>query len=117
MPVALAWHLHMYDRQLKLPLGVGDSLLFAAGAFCATGALQLGAVLATFITAAILGDALNYTIGHSLGASSAGLVTAACCVSAVSPNLSPRAAPTRMRASKKFQSACPSLGLCQGSCL
>ena len=46
----------------------GDSLLFAAGAFCASGALQLGAVMATFITAAILGDAVNYTIGHTVGA-------------------------------------------------
>ena len=45
----------------------GDSLLFAAGAFCASGALQLGAVMSTFITAAILGDAVNYTIGHSIG--------------------------------------------------
>ena len=48
----------------------GDSLLFAAGAFAALGSLNLGAVCAVFISAAIIGDAVNYAIGNYLGGSS-----------------------------------------------
>lgn len=47
----------------------GDSLLFAAGAFAALGSLHLGAVCAVFISAAIIGDAVNYAIGNYLGVS------------------------------------------------
>ena len=45
----------------------GDSLLFAAGAMAATGALDpwLTAILLT--TAAIAGDAVNYSVGRFIG--------------------------------------------------
>ena len=45
----------------------GDSLLFAAGAFAALGSLNVWAVSGVFITAAILGDAVNYAVGNYLG--------------------------------------------------
>jgi membrane-associated protein len=53
----------------------GDILLFTAGAFCAgvqndvgqTAELNLGITLFLLTIAAILGDALNYYIGKSLG--------------------------------------------------
>lgn len=45
----------------------GDSLLFAAGAFAALGSLNVWALLGIFITAAILGDAVNYAIGNFAG--------------------------------------------------
>jgi membrane-associated protein len=50
------------------PFLPGDSLLFAAGAFVALGSLSLLPVIALLIVAAILGDAVNYTIGHRIGA-------------------------------------------------
>ncbi|CAL5222281.1 g4620 [Coccomyxa viridis] len=50
------------------PFLPGDSLLFAAGAFAALGSLNVWALFAVFITAAILGDALNYAIGNYAGA-------------------------------------------------
>jgi membrane-associated protein len=52
-----------------LPLLPGDSLLFAAGAFCAkpeTGLNVHGMAFLLFV-AAFLGDTLNYWIGHKLG--------------------------------------------------
>lgn len=49
------------------PFLPGDSLLFATGAFTATGALNLWAILILLIIAAILGDSLNYAIGSYLG--------------------------------------------------
>jgi len=52
------------------PFLPGDSLLFAAGALAAqyAGSLSLFALLLLLILAAVLGDATNYTIGHTLGA-------------------------------------------------
>ena len=57
-----------------MPLLPGDSLLFAAGTFCAgvvnngeTAELNLFVVLALFIVAAILGDGLNYYLGKTVG--------------------------------------------------
>lgn len=52
------------------PFLPGDSLLFAAGALAAQypGALSVLGLLLLLIVAAVLGDAANYTIGHTLGA-------------------------------------------------
>lgn len=50
-----------------LPFLPGDSLLFAAGAIAALGSLNLGFVMAILIAAAILGDSVNYWIGHFFG--------------------------------------------------
>jgi membrane-associated protein len=53
------------------PILPGDSLLFALGAFAANpylrGPLELEWLLMTLITAAILGDTVNYAIGKFLG--------------------------------------------------
>jgi membrane-associated protein len=49
------------------PFLPGDSLLFAAGALAATGAMDLTLVVVLIATAAILGNAVNYTIGRSIG--------------------------------------------------
>ena len=45
----------------------GDSLLFAAGAFASLGHLNLAALMAVFISSAILGDAVNYQLGSLWG--------------------------------------------------
>src|SRR5262245_8796638 len=49
------------------PFLPGDSLLFATGALSASGILNIAVVLPLLIAAAILGDAVNYSIGHYLG--------------------------------------------------
>lgn len=49
------------------PILPGDSLLFAAGAFAAQGALDAWLLFGLLGVAAILGDTLNYAIGHYLG--------------------------------------------------
>lgn len=49
------------------PFLPGDSLLFATGALSASGILNIWVVLSLLLTAAILGDAVNYSIGHYLG--------------------------------------------------
>ena len=50
------------------PFLPGDSLLFAAGAIAATGALDIRMVVPLLVVAAIAGDAVNYAIGRALGA-------------------------------------------------
>ena len=49
------------------PFLPGDSLLFAAGALGATGALDAWTASLVVLTAAIIGDAVNYSIGRSVG--------------------------------------------------
>ena len=50
-----------------VPFLPGDSLLFAAGAFAALGSLNLWLVLGLMMVAAVLGDTVNYWIGHFFG--------------------------------------------------
>jgi len=50
------------------PFLPGDSLLFAAGAFAAAGSLDVKLLLLVITSAAILGDTMNYWIGHHAGA-------------------------------------------------
>jgi membrane-associated protein len=45
----------------------GDTLLFIAGAFCATGQMNLGLLIFLLITAAVTGNTLNYWIGEAIG--------------------------------------------------
>jgi membrane-associated protein len=49
------------------PFLPGDSLLFAAGAIAATGALDVRALLLLLAFAAVLGNTVNYSIGHFVG--------------------------------------------------
>ena len=49
------------------PFLPGDSLLFAAGALAATGALNVFWIYLLVTMAAILGDTINYWVGHAVG--------------------------------------------------
>ena len=49
------------------PILPGDSLLFAAGALAATGALDVRVVLVLLVVAAVVGDAVNYSVGRAVG--------------------------------------------------
>jgi len=49
------------------PILPGDSLLFAAGALAAGGALNVFWLFGLLSVAAVLGDATNYAIGHFMG--------------------------------------------------
>jgi membrane-associated protein len=51
-----------------MPFLPGDSLLFAAGALAALGSLNVWLLLVLLIVAAVLGDTVNYWLGHHLGA-------------------------------------------------
>ena len=52
-----------------LPILPGDSLLFAVGALCAgpDHALEIGVVIPALLLAAVLGDAVNYSVGRLIG--------------------------------------------------
>jgi len=45
----------------------GDSLLFVAGAICAMGKMDLPLLMLLLTTAAIVGDAVNYSVGRWFG--------------------------------------------------
>ncbi|ODV44096.1 hypothetical protein AWV79_11470 [Cupriavidus sp. UYMMa02A] len=50
-----------------LPFLPGDSLLFIAGAFCATGAMNEWVLIGLLLTAAISGNTVNYWVGSWIG--------------------------------------------------
>src|SRR5215212_9296780 len=49
------------------PFLPGDSLLFVAGAVAAAGDMNIGAVMATLVGAALCGDNVNYWVGRYIG--------------------------------------------------
>ncbi|MFM8339861.1 MAG: DedA family protein [Fluviibacter sp.] len=49
------------------PFLPGDSLLFVAGALCVTEGMSLPLLMVLLIVAAILGDAVNYSVGRWFG--------------------------------------------------
>lgn len=52
-----------------MPFLPGDSLLFASGTLAALGAFNLYTLLILFFAAAVIGDTVNYHIGHKVGTS------------------------------------------------
>ena len=50
-----------------MPFLPGDSLLFIVGALCGVGLLSLPLVMGLLVTAAILGDQCNYSVGRYFG--------------------------------------------------
>ena len=49
------------------PFLPGDSLLFVAGALCVTEGMSLPLLMVLLVVAAILGDAVNYSVGRWFG--------------------------------------------------
>lgn len=45
----------------------GDTLLFVGGAFCASGAMNLGLLMLLLVAAAVGGNTLNYFVGRYIG--------------------------------------------------
>lgn len=50
-----------------MPFLPGDSLLFTAGLFAASGQLNIAILLSSLFVAAVLGDNVNYWVGRKLG--------------------------------------------------
>ncbi|HLP27919.1 MAG TPA: DedA family protein [Candidatus Didemnitutus sp.] len=49
------------------PFLPGDSMLFAAGAICSLGSMDVMMLMGLLMIAAILGDSVNYAIGKNVG--------------------------------------------------
>jgi len=49
------------------PFLPGDSLLFVAGTVAAAGGMDIHLLVVLLIVAAVLGDAVNYSVGHYVG--------------------------------------------------
>jgi membrane-associated protein len=49
------------------PFLPGDSLLFAAGALASKGVMNVHLLAALLLIAAVIGDAVNYAVGHYIG--------------------------------------------------
>ncbi len=49
------------------PFLPGDSLLFVSGTIAAAGGMDIHLLVVLLIVAAVLGDAVNYSIGHYIG--------------------------------------------------
>ena len=49
------------------PFLPGDTLLFIAGAFCAGGAMNIWELSSLLVTAAVVGNTVNYWIGSAIG--------------------------------------------------
>ena len=67
------------------PILPGDSLLFAAGALCGAGLLNPWIMATLLIAAAIIGDAVNYSVGRSLGVNGIPSVVGPVTMRAVTP--------------------------------
>jgi membrane-associated protein len=50
-----------------MPFLPGDSLLFVAGAIAAVGGMDIGLLMVLLTLAAVLGDAVNYSVGNWFG--------------------------------------------------
>jgi membrane-associated protein len=50
-----------------LPFLPGDTLLFIAGAFCATGSMSPWLLVALLVIAAVTGNTVNYWVGSAIG--------------------------------------------------
>ncbi len=49
------------------PVLPGDSMLFVAGALAGAGVMNIEVLIVSLIIAAVLGDSVNYWIGHTIG--------------------------------------------------
>jgi len=49
------------------PFLPGDSILFTAGALASIGSLKISSLFVIFYSAAVIGDTVNYLIGHKIG--------------------------------------------------
>jgi len=52
---------------IVLPFLPGDTLLFIAGTYCATGAMDPWLLTALLIAAAVIGNTVNYWVGNLIG--------------------------------------------------